>query len=433
MPFARRTASLVVAAASTLLFLLIAGLTAWASSLSDEGGWPPAIELSQSGSSTSRGPTLLQQDDGSLHAFWMQQAATTDTLRYTVYHASSADAGGNWSHTIPLTPTTTDRFEAAADLDEYGGLRLVWRESPGEHEVWYGQLWGGNWEERVRIAATESVTNIVGPDVEVAGDWIHAVWSQETLGETGSNPYEVFYSRSEGGEVWSAPDLAAATGRTSLQLRIAADQHDNLHVVWWEDAKPREIMYISGTVYVTTDTVWSTPITLSWGLSESAATPFIAVGSDDVVHVAFGVDVKDQVHVQDVYYTRFPISDTSNISATLIPGSRVDISQLLPTYASPAIALMGPDNLHLAWNGRQGGDYSDRIYYSASQDGGTTWSDPVPATLRDSWPDGFASLAADGQFVYLLYQQKVSGADQDIHYTKRFPIRSPLALALKAY
>jgi len=105
----------------------------------------------------------------------------------------------------------------------------------------------------------------------------------------------------------------------------------------------------------------------------------------------------------------------------------------MPTDASPAIALLGTDHLHVAWNGMKTGDFADRVYYCVSEDGGTTWSEPVPATPRDSWPDGFASLAADGEFVYLLYLQKGSGADQDIYYTKRFPVSIPLPLALKVY
>jgi hypothetical protein len=429
----RRVPTLLFAVAGTLALLVMAGVTAWASSLSDEGGWGPPVEVSQSGGSTSRGPSLVLADDGTLHAIWMQEAWSGGTPYFTIYPANSTDRGRNWSYTAPLTPAGTDGFEAALDMDQFGGEHVVWHEAPGEHQVWYGQLQDTGWEERVLISTTESVTpNIFGPDIAIAGDLVHTVWSEQNYGPGGSNPFDVYYSRSEGGEIWRPPTLAAATGRTSLQLRITADQHDNLHVVWWENTKPRSILYISGTVY-TTDTVWSVPITISQGLSEDATTPCIAVGSDDVVHVAFGVDVKDQLHIQDVYYARFGIGATGSISAVLVPGSRVDISQLLPTYASPDITLVGTDDVHLVWNGMKAGDYSDRIYYSTSEDGGTTWSDPFPATPRDSSPDGFPSLAADEALVYILYQEKVSGTDQDIYHTSRYPLRRWYALGFKNY
>ncbi len=433
MQVSRRIALLIVSTAGAVFLLTVALATALASPSATGGGWPPPIEVSQSGDTTSRVPSLLLEDGGTLRAFWLEEALLTDTLHYTIFPAKSTDGGDNWSLTTPLTPTTTDRYEPVVDVDEYGGLHLVWRESPGLHQVWYGEIWEGGWEQRVTITTTEFVTTpIFGPDVEVADHWIHAIWSEKTVGPSGSSPFEVFYARGEFGGFWSKPAKVTETGKTSLQSRMTTDQHDNLHVVWQENTSPRAILYISGTVY-TTDTVWSAPITISVGLSENAATPCVAVGSDDVVHVAFGVDVQDQVHVQDVYYAHFPVSNTSGISPTLIPGSRVDISQLLPTYASPVVALVGTENLHVVWNGMQGGDYSDRIYYSVSSDGGASWSKPVPASPRDSWPDGFASLAADGEFVYLLYQQKVSGADQDIYYTKRFPISTPLPVALKTY
>lgn len=433
MSFSRRLVFLIIPTASILLLLVVAGLTAWASSPATEGGWPPPIELSQSGSSSSQVPSLLLEDDGTLLAFWMQQAAVTDTLYYTVYPARSTDGGNNWSYTTPLTPTTTDRYEAAVDMGEYGGQRLVWNEHPqqGPDVLWYGQLLDTGWEEPSRITTPETETvRIVGPDIEVAGDWIHALWSEMAGGAT-TRKFDLFYSRSEGGDDWSAPIPAADTGNTSKDVSVASDQHDNLHVVWQEYTSPPEILYISGTIYATTDTVWSAPITISVGFSET--TPAIAVGSDDVVHVVFGVDVQGQQHVQDVYGAHFPIWDTGSISPTLIPGSRVDVFHLLPTYASPAIALVGTDDLHVVWNGMKTGDFAERVYYCVSEDGGTTWSEPVPATPRDSWPDRFASVAADGQFVYLLYQQQGSGADQDIYYTKRFPVRLAFPLALKVY
>jgi hypothetical protein len=428
----RRIAYLTIALTGPVVLVLLAGVTALASPLRIDGGWPAPTEVSQSGDSESRGPDLALGDDGTLHVSWMQRSPLT----FTLFYASSTDGGENWSLTVPLTPSGVHRYEGAMDIDDYGGRHLIWHEAPGEYQVWYAQLLDTGWEERAMISATESLTTyVVGPDLEAAGDWIHALWSEKTFGAGGTSKLDLLYSRSEGGEVWTAPTIAAQTDETSQQLRIAADGNDNIHVVWQENARapdPREVMYISGTVY-TTDTVWSAPITVSVGLTQSAATPNIAVGGDDVVHVVFGVDVKDQQHHQDVYYVRFPIWDTGSISPTLIPDSRVHISQLLPTDASPAIALYGSDQVYVAWNGMQTGDFADRIYYSSSQDGGTTWSEPVPATPRDSWPDGLPGLAADGEFVYLLFLEKVSALDQDIYFTKRFPISAPLPVALKTY
>jgi hypothetical protein len=210
----------------------------------------------------------------------------------------------------------------------------------------------------------------------------------------------------------------------------------DLHLVWQEYATQPQIWYISGTVGVgTEETVWSKPVTLSEGLTQRATTPDIVVGSDNTVHVVFGLDVESQEQVQDIYHAGFPATDTGGISAALIPGSRVTVSHQLPTYASPAIALYGDDQVHVAWNGWKEGDNwdSDRIYYAVSEDGGKSWSEPVPVSPKDSRPDGFPSLAADAEFVHVVWQEKDPPTDQDIYYTRRFPIRIPFPLALKAF
>jgi hypothetical protein len=422
MAFRRRLTLLTIATTSTLLLLLVAALTALASPAENGGGWAPPKEVSQSGGSTSLGPSLALEDDGTLHAVWMER----DPVFFTVFPAKSTDRGTNWSYSVPLTPAGTSRFEGAMDMDEYGGLHIVWTEQ--QHELWYGQLVDTGWADHAMISAAEFITlEVVGPDVEVAGDWIHAVWSEKTLGAGGTSKFDLFYSRSEAGELWSPPVLAADTGQTSKDLSLASDSNDNIHVVWYENTHPAEILYISGTVYVT-DTVWSVPVTVSVGLDQSAATPSVAVGDDDVVHVLFGVDVESQPNVQDVYYAGFHLGATGSISPVLIPDSRVNIFQLLPTFASPDVALYGTDEIHAAWNGMKVGDYSDRVYYAVSEDGGSTWSEPLPVTPRDTRPDVFPSLATDGELVYVLFQEG-SSADKDILLARRFPLRfiHPLA------
>jgi hypothetical protein len=405
--------------------LLAAACTAHASHVAAEGGWPPPVDLSQSGDETSRGPDLAMAQDGHLHVTWVQRGGAS----FTVYHAGSDDQGNNWTYSVPLTPSGSDRVEAAMDVDEYGFVNTVWIEHPGGFELWYALRTGTNWEEQSMITQTSPITYMVAPDVVVTPDFVHAVWSETESGPAGSQ-LEVFYSRSEAGGAWSPATTTVQTRFTSLNARMAADTAGNLHLVWEENAAPyHQIYYISGTVY-TTETVWSTPITVSEGLNQTATTPDIVVGSDNIAHVVFGVNVENQQYVQDIYYASFPVTDTGGISATVIPHSKVRISQLLPTYASPALALAGTGEVHVAWNGMMGEDYADRIYCVLSGNAGLTWSFPVAVSPRDVWPDGFPSLAADEQFVHLVWQEKVSGTDQDIYYTRRFPARTRIVFPL---
>jgi hypothetical protein len=434
LPSRQFLSPLAAAVIGICVTLVAATCTAHASHLAAQGGWPPPLDLSQSGDETSRGPDLAMDDNGDLHMIWMERAGVT----FTVYHAGSDDQGSNWTYSDPMTTSASgnDRVEAAMDVDAYGLVHTVWVERfpAGDHQLWYALLSGDSWEEMAMITQTNYVTYIVAPDVVATPDFVHALWSETNAGAK----RDVFYSRSEAGGAWSPATCTVETSFSSQYPRVAADPDGNLHVVWEENNKSpaaHEVYYISGTVY-TTGTVWSVvPITVSAGLTQTATTPDIVVGSDNVVHVVFGVNVVGQQYVQDIYYASFPVTDAGIVSATLIPGSRVKVSQQLPTFASPAVALFGDGQVHVVWNGWRAGDYSDsdRIYYAVSGDGGLSWSKPLPVSPRDSWPDGFPSLAADETFVHLVWQEKVSGLDQDVYYTRRFPIWTLFPLGLKEF
>jgi hypothetical protein len=315
------------------------------------------------------------------------------------------------------------------DVDEYGLLHAVWVQGAAADQLWYGQLSGDTWQDVAMIP--EITPPVFTPDVVATADFVHTAWY--AYGPTGFQ-FDIFYSRSEAGGAWITPTTVAETPYSSLSPKVAADQAGNVHLVWQEYAAPPQIYYISGTAY-TTETIWSKPITLSEGLTQMATTPDIVVSSDNTVHVVFGVNVKNQLYVQDIYYASFPITDSGVVSATLIPNSRVKVSQLLPTYASPAVAVFGDDQIHVAWNGWKAGDNwdSDRIYYAVSEDAGLSWSAPVAISPKDSRPDGFPSLAADDDFVHTVWLEKVPPTDQDLYYAKRFPVRSSMPLGLKEF
>ena len=428
---AQSLSPLAAAALGICVVLGAATYTAHASQSAALGGWPPPLDLSQSGGSDSKDPDLALLQNGDLHVIWMEPRGVTSTLFSTLHHAKSRDRGANWTYSQPLTPKGQDRFQPAMDADEYGVLHVVWVEGKTLGQLRYTSLPGGNWGEPEEITSTTSA--MVSPDVVVATDTVHAVWSQMVPGPSGSQT-DVFHSWSEAGGAWSPATATVETRFSSWSPRVAEDPSGNLHLVWEEDATPEEILYISGTVYAS-GTVWSMTTTVSAELSQAAITPDVAVGSDYRVHVVFGAYVDGQTDVQEIYHAAFQANDPGAVSPTLIPGSRVTVSHQLPKFASPAVALFGDDQVHVAWNGWKEADYQDanRIYYAVSEDGGVSWSWPVPASPRDTEPDGFACLAADAQYVHLVWQEKASSTDEDIYYARRFPVRMPLPLGLKEF
>ncbi|MGB3905219.1 MAG: hypothetical protein WBB22_09870, partial [Anaerolineae bacterium] len=268
------------------------------------------------------------------------------------------------------------------------------------------------------------------PSVAVAGDNIHVIWTHWLL----QAAPDIYYSRMPlGGDEWLTATVIADTGPVSQYARMAVDKNGNLHVVWQENISPTNgILYVSGTVGIS-QTTWSSPITVSTGLSVDATSPDIFVGADYMVNTVFGVDVAGQPDTQDVYYARFPVSDTENISPTSIPGSRVLVHRQLPTFASPSLALSGPDEVHVVWNGVKGTDLWERIYYAMSDDSGASWSQPMAISPDDDWADGFATIATDGTLVHVAWQQKGLGDDNDIYYSHSLPIFTLFPFVVKDY
>lgn len=397
------------------MIMLIATCAAQASGGILEG-WTYPRELSDSGDAISAGPKIAVDSYGNPHAIWMESEEPSEPERDVCY-VSSGDMGTIWSDASKYD-TDSDSSQGALTLDASDKVHVCWWEMSGpEFEVFYNSRSGPGWDIEETVVVTASDTK--RPSVAVASDYVYVVWSNKP----GASHAELYYSRRGlGGGDWYTATIVADTSCGSLYPNIAMDAYGNLHIVWQENSEPhKEVMYISGTVQTDGSlTFWSSPVTVSTGLSQHATTPDIVVG-DDAVHVVFGVDLEDRPYAQEVYYVDFAISSTDEISPSVIPGSMVTISQQLPTFASPSIALSGPDELHTIWNGMTEGDVSDRIYYASSEDGGASWSVPGPISADDPSPDRFPTIATDGRVLHVAWQQQASLSDQDIYYSRRFP------------
>jgi hypothetical protein len=169
---------------------------------------------------------------------------------------------------------------------------------------------------------------------------------------------------------------------------------------------------------------------LTQSIAPSATSPDIAVGEDGTVQAVFGVDVPGLIHWQDLYLVSFPLSSTEGISPTIIPDSRVFISQQLPNYASPSLFVQQPSTVHVLWNGKTEEDLWDRIYYARSDDGGANWSAVVPVSRDDAWSDGFPDVVA---MVHVVFQQETPLDDNDVYYSRKLPFVSQFILVMKDY
>lgn len=422
----RQVAYLTLATVSCSAVMLLAAFVAEASSLL-RVGWMIPQEVSQSGDARSKGPRMAVDDSGDIHLIWMDETPGQADL----YYARSTDQGNTWSGSEQVA-TPLESEDGALAVDSSGTIHACWWEESWEqthfeYNLLHAQMTTTTWSLQPTVVVTTG--KISHPAIAQAAGNLHVVWS----GKPSYVGPSLHYSRKlTSGGTWSDATVIADTEPMSLYAMMTVDTSDNLHVVWQENSSPYQILYVSGTVGMT-DTTWSSPITVSTGLSTNATTPDVFVGADGMVHTAFGVDVAGEEKIQDLYHAKFPVSNTESISLSLIPGSRSRISAQLPRYVSPSIVVDGTGNVHVAWNGIRGSDLWDRIYHVMSDDQGESWSQPTAISPDDAWPDGYPTMATDGTLVHLAWQQKGLVDDNDIYYSHSLPICSLLPLALKDY
>jgi hypothetical protein len=421
----RRSYVLILAVLCSALVMLAATVVAHAGGPTEVYGWVPQRELSQSGGDASRGPHVAVHQDR-IHVMWTDDSQGQSDP----YYVRSLDLGTSWSLSERIS-TGRPSADSTLSVGSGGAVHACWWDdmggTPREFGLMCARRTATGWSLQPSVVITRS--DIKGPSLAVTGGYIHVVWSNKQPAEA----YDLWYSSKQAtGGTWSEPVVVLDTGPGSLYAKMVADGNGNLHVVWQEDKDYDEVMYITGTVE-SGQATWHAPVTLTQSIAPSATSPDIAVGEDGTVQAVFGVDVPGLIHWQDLYLVSFPLSSTEGISPTIIPDSRVFISQQLPNYASPSLFVRQPSTVHVLWNGKTEEDLWDRIYYARSDDGGANWSAVVPVSRDDAWSDGFPDVVATGEMVHVVFQQETPLDDNDVYYSRKLPFVSQFILVMKDY
>ncbi|MFO7991476.1 MAG: sialidase family protein [Thermoplasmata archaeon] len=260
----------------------------------------------------------------------------------------------------------------------------------------------GNTFSEPRMLTTNDTEDSRHPDIDVCGDRVHIVWTDERDADA-----DLFYmNSSDGGLTWS-PEQKITFGGVSGTSRIAVN-NSNIHITYNRYIPPWEVAYMK-----------STDGGVSWSPTQ------ILSPNDGFPSLRGGIDVyQDNVHV--VYDDANPPSigyrssndngDTWSSEITLdSPGNRSE---------QPTIGVW-KDEVYTAWiDNRDHYDYQNafEIYTANSTDGGNTWTDDLRlsnAVNKSLKPD----VCANESIAHVVWQDNRTGEhDQDYEiYYKRNP------------
>lgn len=315
----------------TILLLLIFS-NVDANAQGDSSEWSPPIDFSNVRDLFSYAPVLLCDKNQNTHIFWVEGADQQDVIYY------SNDIDGDW--TVPndiLTAPSVNLLDAAIVLDSR----------------------------------------------------VHLVWVTGHLGELVYTNTAIPNARDPRG--WASPRSLDSDVNVSSNVygggnTLYADSAELLHLVY---SKPNDPENLSNSLYYIRSEdngdSWSRPSQVVTVLAPepSSMTGNLAVDEMGRLHIAWEVRSYEYASFSRLGYIRS--TDSGNTW-----GSEMELANGSRPFgvAMAAVFAFGGDEVHLTW------DTPDRLH-RWSQDGGDTWSAPVPIMGLGAAFGGFNKLAKD--------------------------------------
>jgi len=396
-------------------------------------------------------PGIVADADGNLYAIWVDRR----NAALNIYFASSKNGGETWSDDIRVNDIAQDDHPnviEGADLyaapslgiDSQGRLYATWVDTRnGNPDIYFARSVdkGRTWRTNVRVNDDTGGVGQYDPTMAVASlpdgtstnPVIYVAW------EDYRNEYPTIYmaQSDDGGFTWSDDVQVSPLSGAAENPQIVVDSNGVAYCVWCHEyiRDPSIGMVIPNPedqdeidppdgggdptepenghdIYFARSgdmgTTWSDPVIINDGVSGSAETPDIAVGSDNTLYVVWhdsragnpDIYIAQSSDGGQTWGANLQINDNTTMTNQLIPSITVDIS----------------GTLHVAWE-----DYRNNnadIYASASIDGGRSWSSNVK--LNDDTEgaiQGYPILIAVRNTIYAAWKDTRSGLP-DIYFSK---------------
>ena len=303
--------------------------------------WSDSIVVSTESTATSLFPKIVVDTQLNLHIIWLDgtdfNGAGTDN---DIFYKRYDDNSSTWGNTeIISSQSTLASTNPSLALDHNDNLYVVWEEatdvlgSGADYDIFMRKfdaidlVWTG-----YQLISTESTGSSGDPTITVdKASNIHIVWADNTDILGAGSDSDIFYKKYNADTgYWESTGLITQFHNAfSSNPKIISDDHNNVHVVWDDQAdiggagNDIDIFY---TKYSVDANSWSSNIMLSTPSNSNSFCPSITIDGNDFLHVVWYdlTNIDNNGFDFDIFYRSYSGVPYAPVVRNITPNPAVD-------------------------------------------------------------------------------------------------------------
>ncbi len=333
--------------------------------------WTTTEIISTESTSSSTASAIAIDSKNNLHVVWNDMTdyigAGTDL---DIFYKKWDESTSSWT-TAEIISTESDSItvEPAVAIDRQDNVHVVWGVKidfpifESYYDIFYKK-----WDEFTstwttpEIISTEGNASSAKPAIAIdSKDNVHVIWGDSVLQEW-TDPISlesdigIFYMKwNASTSTWSTIEvISTENDRIPVEVAIAIDSQDNVHVVWEDRVLQDEtdsplhepaIIDIFYKKWTESTSSWTTAEIISKESNSESSNPTIALDNQNNVYVAWSdlTDYNSAGSDQDIFFKKWDESTLSWNAADVISTESGDYSGYI------AIAIDLKDNVHMVW------------------------------------------------------------------------------------
>lgn len=294
-----------------------------------------------------------------------------------------------WDYPIDLTQasSSTNAIDPVILCDQNQNTHVLWGDRDEAPALYYMNDASGEWSAPIDvIASSDNLALIMRLSAALQNDpeILHVLWIDEYISGV-LNYSQVALSDANDPRAWIIP-IPIAVGVENGSIDV--DENGNLHVVYGVSGIDSSEVLINYIFSADQGKTWSPPIQIFSKKVPFPSDPitFLDVDNKGRIHVGISIRSQDYGEYSEIGYIR-SLDDRSSWSEYLLiddVGTAYQGVNLLTPFAFEG------DEIHLTW-------HDPRRMHQWSQDGGTTWSDPIEIMHLGAAFGGSNALAKDSR------------------------------------